>query len=169
MKIKEEGEDPYLIKLEKPPAPDVVAPITGDNCTDDKIRIDRDRLKAIEKDIEFRENEKKLHYQWIEEARLSIKKVEKQINHTEGGVDLINMAIKNLEQEKILVLNKMRKDELAYSLEEAKASLKTLQEQTRGTDQQAEEIGNEKLFVKERIDKIEDSLKQFKEKEKEKK
>jgi len=79
-KIKDEGEeaapepDPYLIKLAKPPIQDVVPPITGDNCTDEKIRADRDRLKAIEKDMENRENEKRMHYLWIEEAKNVIKK-----------------------------------------------------------------------------------------------
>jgi len=76
-KMKEEGEpeqDVYLIKLERPPIQDVLPPITGDNCTDEKIRADRDQLKALEKDIEKRENEKRLHHLWIEEAKNAIKK-----------------------------------------------------------------------------------------------
>jgi len=153
-----EEEDPYLIKLPKPPAEDSAAPITGDNCTDEKIRIDRDKLKAIEKDIQNRETEKQLHFQWIADAQTAIDKVKKQINQTESGIALIDRGIKNLEQEKVTVLNKMRKDELAYSLEEAKASLKKLQEQSRGTEQYKEELGNQKDFVKVRIEKITSSL-----------
>jgi len=47
--IRELMEDPYLIKIPKPPTQDIQPPITGDNCTDEKIRIDRRRLKRIRK------------------------------------------------------------------------------------------------------------------------
>jgi len=154
-------EDPYLIKIPKPPTQDIQPPITGDNCTDEKIRIDRRRLKELEKEIDNRENEKRLHFQWIETAQNSIEKVQKQINQTHSSVALIDRSIKNLEQEKIMVLNKMRKDELAYSLEEARASLKKLHEQSRGTEQEKEELGSQKLYVQERLEKIASSLKEL--------
>jgi len=156
-----EMEDPYLIKIPKPPTQEIPPPITGDNCTDEKIRIDRRRLKELEKEIENRESEKRLHFQWIDEAQNSIEKVQRQINQTHSSVALIDRSIKNLEQEKIMVLNKMRKDELAYSLEEARASLKRLHEQSRGTEQEKEELGSQKLYVQDRIDKIATSLKEL--------
>jgi len=63
----------------------------------------------------------------------------------------------------------MRKDELAYSLEEATASLKKLQEQSRGTEEAKEDLGNQKVFIQDRIDKITSSLKELQTEPKEKK
>jgi len=62
----------------------------------------------------------------------------------------------------------MRKDELAYSLEEATASLKKLQEQSRGTEEAKEDLGNQKVFIQDRIDKITSSLKELQTEPKEK-
>jgi len=45
-----------------------------------------------------------------------------------------------------MVLNKMRKDELAYSLEEARASLKKLHEQSRGTEQEKRGVRKSKII-----------------------
>jgi hypothetical protein len=156
-----QNEDNYLIKLEKPPSQDVAPPITGDNCTDEKIKMDRERLAVLEKDIEGREVEKKTHQQWIEQAKQAILKVQKHINQTAGSISLIDRSIRNLQQEKITVLNKMRKDELSYSLEEAKQSLKKLQEQSRGTQQEKVDLAGEKVLVQERIDKINLSLQEL--------
>jgi len=76
---------------------------------------------------------------------------------------LIDRAIKNSGQEKVTVLNKMRKDELAYTLDEARASLKKLQDQSRGTEQEREDLGEQKLFIQDRIDKITSSIKELQE------
>jgi len=63
----------------------------------------------------------------------------------------------------------MRKDELAYTLDEARASLKKLQDQSRGTEQEREDLGEQKLFIQDRIDKITSSLKELQTEPKEKK
>jgi len=68
-------------------------------------------------------------------------KVEVQINQTNQSIELIDRSINVLEQEKIMILNKMRKDELEYSLEEAKASLKKITRPRTGYSSREGRIG----------------------------